>query len=136
MEDVILSLVNTISFLLNLAVTVIFLALTIRSGKKGARKSHFYLVALTLLALLGAIWQAEMYGRDFVFDSVRLSVHLGFAFAALLCFPGVVFSGFKLISAPNWRLAHNRWVGAFVSLVGFAVLTAIWMFLDAQSKAQ
>ncbi|MBC8370449.1 MAG: hypothetical protein H8E25_10645 [Planctomycetes bacterium] len=125
---------NTTTFLLNLGLTVVLLGLTIRSGKMGVRKTHFYLVFFTLLSLLAAIYQAELYGRDFEFTSWRLNVHLSFAFAALASFPGVVFSGFKLINRSTWRQAHNRWVGSFVSLVGFSVITAVLMFIDAQSK--
>ena len=134
MRDVILSAVNTTTFLINLVLTVMFLVLTIRSGKMGLRNRHYLLVTLTFLSLLGAIWQAELFGRGFEFDQVKLTVHLCFAISALLSFPGVVFTGYKLISGPTWRQTHNRWVGAFVSLVGFAVLTALYMFVDAQRK--
>jgi hypothetical protein len=113
---------------------VMFLVLTIRSGKMGLRNRHYLLVTLTFFSLVGAIWQAELFGRSFEFDQVKLTVHLCFAISALLSFPGVVFTGYKLISGPTWRQTHNRWVGAFVSLVGFAVLTALYMFVDAQRK--
>jgi hypothetical protein len=112
-----------------------FLALTLRSGKLGLRKSHFYLVGLTFLSLLGAIWQAELYGRDFEFNPTRLTIHLGFASSALASFPGVIYSGYKLLSKSAWRYAHKRWVGVFVSLVVLSIITAVWMFVDAQSKS-
>ncbi|MFT7517438.1 MAG: hypothetical protein ACI84O_001230 [Myxococcota bacterium] len=134
MKDVILSKVNTTTFLLNLGATVFFLALAIRSGKMGVRKQHFYFVALTFLSLMGSVWQAELYGKGFVFNQTRLIVHLCFAFGALLSFPGVVFSGRMLMHKATWRKAHKRWIGIFVSLVAFSVLTAMWMFVDAQSK--
>jgi hypothetical protein len=127
--------VNTTTFLINLGVTIMLLAFTIRSGKMGERRSHYYLVAFTFVSLVAAIWQAELYGRDFVFDQVKLTVHLCFAFSALLSFPGVVYSGLKLRCHPTWRQAHKRWIGSFVSLVGFSVLTALYMFIDAKSKS-
>lgn len=118
-------------FLANLAVTVALLALTLASGRAGRRRLHYTLVAATTVALLLAIVQAELFGRGFEFDAMRLNVHLGFAFAALGALPGVAWSGVGLARGRVARPVHRRWVAGFVVLVVLAVATAGWMFLTA-----
>jgi|OM-RGC.v1.026183929 hypothetical protein len=131
MGDVILSSVGTATFILNLLVTVLLLVFTVHSGRRGLRRRHYFLVIVTLLSLTLAIRQAGLYGKSFDFNPLRLSIHLGFAFSALASFLGVATSGILLIKKPTWRTAHRRWVYSFIALVGCAVLTAIYMFLDA-----
>lgn len=122
---------GTTTFILNLFVTVLLLVLTVHSGRNGLRKRHYFLVFATLLSLTLAIRQAGLYGKSFEFNPLRLSIHLGFAFSALTSFLGVATSGVLLIKNPGWRAAHKRWVYSFIALVGCAVFTAIFMFLDA-----
>ncbi len=122
-------------FLANLVLTVALLAATLWSGRKAKRRLHYRLVVFTVLSLIGAIVQAELFGRSFVFDPVRLNVHLFAAFAALATVPGVVWTGLRLRTRSGSRASHQRWVGAFVGLVLLAVVTACWMFLDAESAA-
>ena len=123
---------NAPLFLANLAVTVIAMILAIHAGLRRNRKRHYGFVAATLVLLTAAIWQAEVFGRNFTFEAIRLRVHLGFAFGALAVLPGVAWSGVRLAKSLSPRIVHRRWVSLFVLLVLGAVLTAGWMFLSAE----
>lgn len=79
--------------------------------------------------------QAEILGRDFLFEPLRLRVHLACAFAALLTLPWVAATGWRLRRQPAARVHHRRAVWTFVSLTGAAILTAGWMFLNAEPRA-
>ena len=125
---------NAPLLLANLALTVLAMVLAIHAGLRRRRKQHYVFVTTTLVLLFGAIWQAELFGRKFDFEGIRLQVHLGFAFGALAALPGVAWSGARLAQAKSRRLVHRRWVSAFVLLVLFAVLTAGWMFMTATRK--
>ena len=121
-------------FLSSLALTVALLVLTLWTGRTGRRKVHFLAAPATVAALAVAIWQAEIFGRDWDFDHVRLTVHLWCAGTALALLPGTVYSGLQLVRKPDWRGAHRRWLAGFVSTTLLAVLTAGWMFLGATPK--
>ena len=118
-------------FLANLFLVVLFLGLTLFSGKRGNRELHYGMAVNTVLFLVFAIIQAEIFGRDYEFNLVRLNVHLCFAFTALISLPGVVWSGLRLRKNDAMRSVHQRWVAGFVLLTLSAILTAGWMFLDA-----
>ncbi len=118
-------------FLANLGLTVVLLVLSLVSGFRRARQAHYTFVLLTTIALVVAIVQAELFGRDYRFEALRLQVHLGFAFAALASLPGVTWSGIGLARGTVRRAIHRRWVYAFVGLTVGSVLTAGWMFLTA-----
>ena len=107
------------------------MVLAIAAGRTRRRRAHYALVFLTVTLLSAAIYQAEVFGRSFVFESWRLWVHLGFAFAALGVLPGVAVTGVRLARAQASRAVHRRWVTAFVALTVAAMLTAGWMFLSA-----
>ena len=126
---------NTSLFLANLAVTVLLLVVTLVTGKRGRRRAHFIAAPLTVVSLTLAVWQAELYGRDFDFDAVRLNIHLVCAGLSLAALPGTIWTGLRLIRVPQVRLAHKRWVGIFVICTVLAVATACWMFLTAVPKA-
>ncbi len=132
--DVILPPLNTAAFLANLALTVVLLGLTLWSGRRGRRPLHYCMVAATLLSLTGAIAQAEIYGRDFRFDPLRLRIHLACAFTAIGLVPFAAVTGWRLRTRPEARRAHQRAVGAFVAVTGLAIATAGWMFLSASSE--
>jgi len=123
--------VNAPLLVINLLLTVIFLAATIWAGRKGRRSLHYRLVVITVLLLAGAITQAELFGHGFTFEVLRLRIHLSFAFAALGSLPGVVWSGLALRTNPARRPTHRLWVGSFVSLTVLSVLTALWMLANA-----
>lgn len=125
---------NTGLFILNLFLVVLFLGLTLFSGKRGNRELHYGMAANTVIFLLFAIIQAELFGRGFHFNPLRLNVHLFFANAALISLPGVVWSGLRLRKESSMRPIHKRWVAGFVLLTLGAILTAGWMFLDATPK--
>lgn len=95
---------------------------------------HYPLAALTLLSLTAAIVQAELFGRDYAFEALRLRVHLTCASLALLSVPWVAVSGLRLRTRPAARRGHRRAVAAFVSLTALAILTAGWMFLNAEAR--
>lgn len=133
--DGILSALNTALFVLNLAVTVVLLGLTVLTGRRGRRAVHYCAAVLTLLALAGAIVQAELYGRAYEFPALRLRVHLGFAFASLACIPWVVITGLRLRASPRARPGHRRAVTSFITLTVAAILTAVWMMLAATPLA-
>ncbi len=122
-------------FLANLALTVALLVWSIVTGVRRARKLHYRVVAATVLALVLAIVQAELFGRGYDFEPLRLRIHLGFAFAALLSMPGVTWSGIQLARKVRPRKHHRHWVTAFVVLTVLSVATAGWMFLTATPKA-
>lgn len=122
---------NAPLLVLNLALTVLFLIATILSGHRGKRRAHYVLVVITVVMLALAITQAELFGRDFTFEALRLQIHLGFAFTALASLPGVVWSGLALRSKPAMRGKHRFWVCSFVSLTVLAVVTALWMLSNA-----
>ena len=122
---------STELFLVNLVLVLLFLGLTLLSGKRGNRELHYSMVFAAVLFLFLAIVQAEMIGKDYVFNSRRLQLHLWCAFAALVMLPGVVWSGLRLRGDALCRTAHCRWVAGFVLLVVASILTALWMFLDA-----
>lgn len=122
--------------MINLAATVALLGWTLRTGRCGRRRRHYLAASLTLLALAGAIVQAEILGRRFEFPALRLQIHLGCAFAALGCLPFVAFTGWRLRTRPAGRPAHRRAVTAFVSLTVLAILTALWMLSAAQPVAE
>lgn len=124
--------VNGPLFAANLLATILALGLAVRAGLGGRRRQHYTWVGLTLILLLGAIWQAELFGRRFEFESWRLRLHLACAFSALVVLPGVAWSGVGLARARVARRIHRRWVVGFVVLVCLAVLTAGWMFLSAE----
>jgi hypothetical protein len=122
---------NAPLFILNLAITVVLLLLTILAGRAGNRPRHYKLVAAAVVSLALTIWQAEVYGEGFVFDLTRLRIHLFFAISALACLPGVVATGLVLRENSDRRKLHQRFVYSFLALVGLAVATAIFMFLNA-----
>ncbi|RMH05461.1 MAG: hypothetical protein D6702_00245 [Planctomycetota bacterium] len=122
-------------FLLNLALTVVFLVVALATGVRGRRPAHYRAVGTTVALLALAILQAELFGRGFRFEPIRLRIHLGFAAAALLCLPGAVASGVALVRGRGGRRGHRAWVGGFVFLVLLAVLSAGWMFLGAEPIA-
>ena len=122
---------STALFLANLALVLLFLGLTLMSGRRGNRELHYGMVISTVLFLFLAIVQAEMIGKDFVFNSLRLEIHLWCAFTALAALPGVIWSGLRLRRDELCRRTHQRWVAGFVLLTLASISTAIWMFLDA-----
>lgn len=122
---------NAELFLINLFLVVLFLGLTLFSGKRGNRELHYGMALNTVLFLVFAIIQAEMFGRGYEFNSTRLNIHLWFAFTALISLPGVVWSGLRLRKNGAVRSVHKRWVAGFVILTLGAILTAGWMFLDS-----
>lgn len=131
-RDIILPPLNTFAFLANLAATVVLLGFTLWSGRSGRRRLHYALVAATLISLTAAVIQAEIYGRDYQFDPLRLRIHLGFAFLAIGLVPFAAVTGWRLRTRPAARGAHRKAVAAFVAATGLAVLTAGWMFLSAR----
>ena len=133
-RDVIFPPLNTTSFVANLLATVILLAATLWSGRAGRRRIHYSFAIATLTTLLGAIVQAEIYGRDFTFEPLRLRIHLAFAISALIAVPWVIATGWRLRTRPEARPAHRRAVGGFVALTGLAILTAGWMFFSAEPR--
>jgi len=127
---------NAPLFILNLAITVILLVLTVLVGRSGNRPRHYKLVAAALTSLALAIWQAEVYGKGFVFEETRLHIHLFFAITALSLVPGAIATGLALRVNPAGRRWHQRFVYSFLAMVGLAVVTAIFMFLNATSLAE
>ncbi|MFQ5749835.1 MAG: hypothetical protein ACE5H3_10325 [Planctomycetota bacterium] len=122
---------NAPLFAANLAAVVLGLVLTIRAGLAGRRRAHFRRVAGTVVLLGLAILQAEVFGRGFRFDPGRLKLHLTLATAALVLLPAVGWTGLGLARGRLARRTHRGFVTAFVSLVGLAVLSAVWMFWNA-----
>lgn len=124
-----------VPFALNLALVVLFLALAVHSGWTRRRRRHFRMVAVTVFLLVLAIVQAELFGQGYRFDAVRLRVHLWLAGTALLALPGVAWTGVGVARERTPRRHHRLWVGAFVVLVGASVVSALWMFGNAEPLA-
>ena len=125
---------NTPLFILNLVVLVVVLSATIVSGLRGRRTLHYRLVASTMVLLVLAIMQAELYGRGWDFNPLRLDIHLSLAFTAVAHVPVVVWSGIVRVRGGSIRF-HRYTVASFVSFVLASVGTAIWMFTDATKVA-
>ncbi len=126
---------NTPLFLLNLGLTVLLVGLSLWTGKRGVRRQHYLTVVVALVSLALAILQADLYGHGFEFVRWKLGVHLSFATACLLSIPFVALSGLALRHHPQARPRHRRCILAFLILLGFTVLTACYMFLDAKPLA-
>jgi hypothetical protein len=126
--------VNLPLFLLNLALTVGLVCVSLWTGKRGVRKQHYGAVGVTVVSLVLAIWQAELYGRGFVFIAWKLNVHLFFAMSCLASVVPVAVSGWMLRTDPRKRANHKLWIRVFLGLLVGAVATACFMFLGAEPK--
>ena len=122
---------NTPLFLSNLALTVALVCLSLWTGKRGVRPAHYWTVAITVVSLLFAIMQAEMYGRNYTFIAWKLNVHLVFATSCLISLGPLVWSGLELRNDPGARKSHKRWIRVFLVLLGVTVLTACTLFFGA-----
>lgn len=122
---------NTPLFLSNLALTVVLVCLSLWTGKRGVRPTHYLTVVVTVICLLFAIIQAEMYGRNYSFVAWKLNVHLAFATACLISLAPLVWSGLELRNKPAARKLHKRWIRVFLILLGLTLLTACTMFFGA-----
>lgn len=125
---------NLTLFVLNLLAAVALLVVTLITGKRGLKQLHMRMAVITVVVLLLAVLQADLYGHGFTFETVKLQVHLVFAFATLFAIPPVIFTGWKLRNSGQWRRTHLRFVGLFVICVLLAVATACFMFIDAVPK--
>lgn len=125
---------NLTLFVLNLLAAVALLAVTVITGKRKLKLLHMRMAVLSVVVLLVAVWQADVYGHGFTFESVKLKVHLVFAFATLFAIPPVIFTGWKLRLNGKWRRTHLRFVALFMLCVVLAVATACFMFIDAVPK--
>lgn len=125
---------NTPLFLLNLGITVGLVLVSLWTGHQGRRKPHYVAVAITVISLVLAIWQAELYGRGFEFVSWKLNVHLAFAMTCLASVAFVAWTGLVLVKNPMARARHKLCVRVFLGLLAGAVGTAVFMFLDATEK--
>lgn len=125
---------NTPLFLLNLGITVGLVFLSLWTGHAGRRKPHYIAVVVTVVSLVLAIWQAELYGRGYDFVSWKLNVHLAFATTCLASVAFVAWTGIALIKNPMARQRHKLCVRVFLGLLVGAVGTAVYMFLDATEK--
>lgn len=123
---------NTSLFVLNLLAAVALLVVTLMTGKRRQKLLHIRMAVVTVVVLLLAIVQADMYGRGFSFVDWELKVHLVFAISCLISLPPVIYSGYRLRRESRWRRPHARFVTLFVVLTVMAVLTACYMFLHAE----
>ncbi|MDP6850645.1 MAG: hypothetical protein QGH51_00245 [Planctomycetota bacterium] len=121
---------STAFFVLNLLLVVACLFATIHAGRQKVRAAHYRWAGAMIVLLAGAIVQAEMIGRDWVFEEIPKQVHLVIASSALIAFPLVAWSGIRLATGGN-RGTHQRFVFLFIALVVGAILTALWMFHGA-----
>lgn len=121
-------------FLLNLGLTVGLVCLSLWTGHRGVRKAHYWTVSVTVVSLLLAIMQAEMYGRGFDFVPWKLNLHLVCAVSCLATVPLVSLSGLRLRTQPAARSVHKRWIRLFLITLACAVVTACFMFLGAEPK--
>jgi hypothetical protein len=118
-------------FVLNLLAAVVLLVVTLITGKRGIKLLHMRMAVTTVVVLLLAVWQADLFGHGFTFDMLKLKIHLAFAFATLFAIPPVIFSGWRLRNDGRWRQIHLRFVGLFMVCIVLAIATACFMFLDA-----
>ena len=125
---------NTPLFLSNLALTVALVCLSLWTGKRGVRPTHYITVVFTVICLVFTIIQAEMYGRNYTFIAWKLNVHLTFATSCLVSLLPLVMSGLKLRNHPTARKSHKKWIRVFLVLLGFTVLTACTMFFGAVER--
>ena len=122
---------NLTLFVLNLLAAVALLVATLITGKRGLQRLHMRLAVVTVVVLLLAVWQADLYGRGFEFDLSKLRIHLVFAFATLFAIPPVIFTGWRLRNHDQWRRLHLRCVALFLICTVAAIVTACLMFVGA-----
>lgn len=125
---------NLTLFVLNLLAAVVLLVATLITGKRGIKLLHMRLAVVTVVVLLLAVWQADLYGHGFTFEMVKLKIHLVFAFATLFAIPPVIFTGWRLRNHGHWRRIHLRFVALFLVCIALAIATACFMFIDAVPK--
>jgi len=126
--------VNTTLFVANLLAAVVMLVFTLLTGRRGQKQLHIKLAVSTVVVLLAAVWQADLYGRGFTFEEVKLTVHIVCAFVTLAAIPPVIFTGWQLRGKPQWRRTHLWSVGIFLVCIVLAIVTAVVMFIDAVPK--
>lgn len=102
------------------------------TGKKRKKLLHIRLAVVTVVVLLLAVVQADIFGHGFTFVDWELKVHLVFAISCLIAIPPVIYSGYRLRRESRWRTPHARFVTLFVVLTVLAVLTACYMFIHAE----
>lgn len=127
-------------FLGALGATVVALVAVLVTGHRGARGAHYACVLLFFGALAWAIRQAEIEGRDLVFDGISgtlKSVHFVAVALTFLLVPLVLWSGVALArkEQPELRARHKKFAAVFVVLVLVAFGLGLAMTLTATPVA-
>ena len=122
-----------IGFVLFLVLTLALLGAAVVTGKKSLRRKHLTFVVLAYVGLGLSIYYAELLGKEYDFDSVRLiyDVHMAFAKATVCAYLLPVITGIMTIKAKCTRTTHGRVAVAVILLTVVTAVTGLWMVLAA-----
>ena len=126
---------ETIGFLLFLALTVVALILTVRSGLTRQRQQHLRR-AITMIVLLAiTIYFAFRLGGVRNFPDAEMAIHKIFSRTAAYMVIPLVATGWMLWRRPGWRTAHRLCIGVFLSAVLGAAVTGVWVLWLSTPRA-
>ena len=120
-------------FVLYLVLTLVLLGAVVVTGKKSLRRKHLTFVVLAYVGLGLSIYYAELLGKEYNFDSVRLiyDVHMAFAKATVCAYLLPIITGIMTIKGKCTRTTHGRVAVAVILLTVVTAVTGWWMILAA-----
>jgi hypothetical protein len=117
-----------ISLALAVAVAVALLVAVIWSGATRRRHLHYTLVAAFFLALVAAVWRAELVGRGLIFEGTAATIHHvhdGVVALDLLLALALLVTGVRLARAPApLEPLRRRFHRSLATLFAIAVLVS------------
>lgn len=117
-----------------LAITTLFLAIVLITGKRGKRKWHLISVCILAVFLIATIVLAREAGTIFTFPQDRHDIHMPLARLATLLLFGPLITGILYWYGKVPRVAHLIPVVLFVLSVLAAFATGAWMMAGAVPK--
>ncbi len=116
--------------------TCVLLLLTLWSGLRRRRRTHFSAAIGSLVALAVTIILTEKLVASRNFPREELDFHLNFAYAATLLTLPVLLSGVALArgNRSGLRKLHRYCVTAFLIAVVVATSTGIWVYTLSSAK--
>ncbi len=118
----------SITFFVALGLTVVAVVLTVRSGRRGDRRSHVIRALSTVALLIATIVLALMLGQVRDFPDPAMAIHKVIARTAGLLVLPVIFTGIMLWRRPGWRIVHRGCVYGMVVMLAIAIGPGIWVF--------
>ena len=118
----------SIMFFVALGLTAVAVVLTVRSGRRGDRRSHVLRALLTVALLIVSIVLALMLGQARNFPDPAMAIHKVIARTAGLLVLPVIFTGIMLWRRPGWRIVHRACVYGLIIALAVAIVTGTWVF--------